>query len=76
MTCANSTESAIKARQSNTMAAMGTELRHLFLLYQQSIVFSVTDYGLGLTTMEKTNLLKLNTVQNEEMRTMLSLNKQ
>ena len=47
-----------------------TEQCHLFLLYQQSMVFSVTIYGLGLTTMAKTNLLKLNAVQNEEMRTM------
>lgn len=67
----NSIESARKARQVfNTMAAMGTEQCHLFLLYQQSMVFSVTIYGLGLTTMAKTNLLKLNAVQNEEMRTM------
>ena len=75
-TANDSTESARKARQSNTMAAVGTKQCHLFLLYQQSIVLSVTDYGLGLTTMAKTNLLKLNAVQNEEMRTMLSLNKQ
>ena len=40
------------------MAAKGTEQRHLFLLCQ-SMVLSVTDYGLGLTTMAQTNLLKL-----------------
>ena len=45
------------------MAAKGIEKRHLFLLYQ-SVVFSVTDYGLGLTTMAQTNLLKLDRVQN------------
>ena len=39
----------------------------LFLLYQ-SVVLSVTDYGLGLTTMAQTNLLKLDRVQNEAMR--------
>ena len=57
------------------ISCKGIEQCHLFLLYQ-SMVFSVTNYGLGLTTMVKTNLLKLNAVQNEEMRTMLSLNKQ
>ena len=55
---------------------MGTEQCHLFLLYQQSMAFSVANYGLGLTTTAKTNLLKLNAAQNEEMRTTLSLNKQ
>ena len=45
------------------MAAKGIEKRHLFLLYQ-SVVFNVTDYGLGLTTMAQTNLLKLDRVQN------------
>ena len=47
-----------------TMAAKGIEQRHLFLLYQ-SVVLSVTDYGLSLTTMAQTNLLKLDRVQNE-----------
>ena len=32
------------------MAEKGIEQRHLFLLYQ-SVVLSVIDYGLGLTTM-------------------------
>ena len=31
------------------------------------MVLSVTDYGLGLTTMAQTNLLKLDRVQNEVM---------
>ena len=44
------------------MAAKGIE--HLFLLYQ-SVVLSVTDYGLGLKTMAQTNLLKLDRMQNE-----------
>ena len=39
----------------------------LFLLYQ-SVVLSVIDYGLGLTTMTQTNLLNLDRVQNEAMR--------
>ena len=30
----------------------------------QSVVLGVTDYGLGLTTMAQTNLLKLDRVQN------------
>ena len=52
------------------LAAKGIEQRHLFLLYQ-SMVLSVTDYGLGLTTMAQTNLLKLDRVQNEAMRVIL-----
>ena len=48
------------------MAGKGIELRHLFLLYQ-SVVLSVIDYGLGLTTMPQTNLLKLDRVQNETL---------
>ena len=38
------------------MAAKGIEQRHLFLPYQ-SVVLSVTDYGLGLATMAQINLL-------------------
>ena len=38
-----------------------------FLLYE-SVVLGVADYGLGLTTMAQTNLLKLDRVQNEAMR--------
>ena len=52
------------------MAAKGIEQRHLFLLYQ-SAVFSVTDYGLGLTTVAQTNLLKLDRVQSEARRVIL-----
>ena len=48
------------------MAAMGIEQCHYFLLYQ-NVVLSVIDYGLGLTTMEQTNLLKLDRVQNDGM---------
>ena len=43
------------------MAEKGIEQRHLFLLYQ-SVVLSVIDYELGLTTMAQTNLLKLDRV--------------
>ena len=39
-------------------AANGIEQRHLFLLYQ-SVLLSVIDNGLGLTTVSQTNLLKL-----------------
>ena len=35
------------------------------------MVLSVTDYGLGLTTMLQTNLLTLGRVQNEAMRVIL-----
>ena len=59
----NSTEVQEK---SEAMAAEGIEQCHLFLLYQ-SVVLSVTDYGPGLTTMAQTNLLKLDSVQNEAM---------
>ena len=48
------------------MAAKGIEQHHLFLLYQ-SVVLSVIDYRLGLTTVAQTNLLKLDRVQNEAM---------
>ena len=47
------------------LAAIGTECRHPFLLYQ-SMRFSVIDYGLGLTT-----LPKLDRGQNEAMRVVL-----
>ena len=48
------------------MVAKGTEQCHLFLLYQ-SVVLSVINYGIGLTTMAQTNLLKLDRVQNKAM---------
>ena len=56
------------------MAAKGIDQRHLLLLYQ-SVVLSVTDYGLGLTTVAQTNLLKLDRVQNEAMRDILGTTK-
>ena len=46
------------------MASKGSEQRQLFLLYQ-SVILSVIDYGLGLTTLSQSNLLKLDRVQNE-----------
>ena len=61
--------SALKA-----MASKGIEQRHLFLLYQ-SVILSVIDYGLGLTTLSQSNLLKLDRVQNEAMRVILGTTK-
>ena len=52
------------------MVAKGIEQCHLFLLYQ-SVVLSVINYRLGLTT----NLLKLDRVQNEVMRVILRTTK-
>ena len=51
--------SALKA-----MASKGIEQCHLFLQYQ-SVILGITDYGLGLTTLSQSNLLKLDRVQNE-----------
>ena len=48
----------------------GIEQRHLFLLYQ-NVKVSVIDYGLGLTILSQSNLLKLDRVQNEAMRVIL-----
>ena len=56
------------------MASKGIEQRHLFLLYQ-SVILSVIDYGLGLTTLSQSNLLKLDRVQNEAMRVILGTTK-
>ena len=53
-----------------TMAAKGMAKRHLFLLYQ-SVVLSVIDYSLGLTTLSQPSILKLDKVQNEAMRVLL-----
>ena len=50
--------------QVKSMASKGIEKRHLFLLYQ-SVMLSVIGYGLGLTTLSQSNLLKLDRVQNE-----------
>ena len=61
--------SALKA-----MASKGIEQRHLFLLYQ-NVILSVIDYGLGLTTLSQSNLLKLDRVQNEAMRVILGTTK-
>ena len=61
--------SALKA-----MAAKGIEQRHLFLLYQ-SVILSVIDYGLGLTTLSQSNLLKLDRVQSEAIRVILGTTK-
>ena len=47
---------------------------HLFLLYQ-SVILSVIDYGLGLTTLSQSNLLKLDRVQNKAMRVILGTTK-
>ena len=52
------------------MALKGIKQRHLFLLYQ-SVILSVTDCGLGLTTLSQSNLLKRDRVQNEAMRVIL-----
>ena len=46
----------------------------LFLLYQ-SVILSVVDCGLGLTTLSQSNLLKLDRVQNEAMRVILGTTK-
>ena len=37
------------------------------------MILSVVDYGLGLTTLSQSNLLKLNRVQNEAMRVILGI---
>ena len=50
------------------------EQRHLFLLYQ-SVILSVIDYGLGLTALPQSNLLKLDRMQNEAMRVILGTTK-
>ena len=48
--------------------------RRLFLPYQ-SVILGVIDYGLGLTTLSQSNLLKLDRVQNEAMRVILGTTK-
>ena len=59
--------SALKA-----MASKG--IKHLFLLHQ-SVILSVIDYGLGLTTLSQSNLEKPDRVQNEAMRIILGTTK-
>ena len=56
------------------MASKGAKQRHLFLLYQ-SVILSVFDYGLGLTTLSHSNLLKLDSMQNEATRVILGTTK-
>ena len=56
------------------MTSKGIEQRHLFLLYQ-SVILSVNDYGLGLTTLSQSNLQKLDRVQNEGTRVILGTTK-
>ena len=51
-------------------AAKGIEQRQLFLP-SQSVLLSVIDYGLSLTTMAQTNLLKLDRVQKEALKIIL-----
>ena len=48
--------------------------RHLFPLYH-SVILSVIDYRLDLTTPSQSNLLKLDRVQNEAMRVILRTTK-
>ncbi|NQZ78185.1 MAG: endonuclease/exonuclease/phosphatase family protein, partial [Ekhidna sp.] len=61
--------SAMKA-----MAAKGIEQRLIFRLYQ-AVVVSVIEYGLGLTTLSQTTILKLERIQNEAMRLILGTTK-
>ena len=56
------------------VASKGIEQRHLFLLYQ-SVILGIIDYGLGLTTLSQSNLLKLDKVKNEAMRVILGTTK-
>ena len=56
------------------MAAKSIEKYHLVLLYQ-GVLLSVIDYGLGLTTLSPSNLLKLDRVQNEATRVILGTTK-
>ena len=49
------------------MVAKDIEQSHLFLL-RHSVILSVVDYSLGLTTLSQPNPLKLDSVQNEAMR--------
>ena len=56
------------------MDSKGIEQCHLFLLYQ-SVILSVIDNGLGLTTLSKSNLLKLDMVQIEAMRVIVGTTK-
>ena len=52
------------------MAYMNVPQRILQILYQ-TLVLSVVDYGFGLLTLSKTQLARLEVVQNQGMRTIL-----
>ena len=56
------------------IASKDIKQHHLILLYK-SVTHSVIDYGLGLTTLSQSNLLKLDRVQNEAMRVILGTKK-
>ena len=56
------------------MASKDIEQRYLFLRYQ-SVILSVIDNGLGLTTLSQPKLLKLDRVQNEAVRVILGTTK-
>ena len=61
--------SALKA-----MDSKGIEQYHLFLLYQNVILCGI-HYGLGLTTLSQSNLLKLERMQNKAMKVILGTTK-
>ena len=52
------------------MACMSMPQKILLILYQ-TLVLSVVDYGLGLLTLSKTQLQRLEVIQNQSMRTIL-----
>ena len=52
------------------MAGMGIQQKTLFILFK-ALVLSVIDYGLGLLTLSKSQLERLERIQNEGMRTVL-----
>ena len=52
------------------MASMNMPQRILLILYQ-TLVLSVVDYGFGLQTLSKTQLERLEVIQNQGMRTIL-----
>ena len=56
------------------VAAKGIEQRYLFLLNQR-VILSVIDYGLGLTTLPQSNLLKLYRVHDEATKVILRTTK-
>ena len=56
------------------MTSKGIGQPLLFLLYQ-SVILSVIYYGLGLTTLSQSNLLKLDRVQNKAMRVIVEITK-